>query len=71
MSDPKTTLTVTITGCPVNVNSQQLLADAVVTVDFAELAADLIRRAAFSARKKATMRSGAIVVQAANLRPRK
>lgn len=67
----RTIVSLTITGFPVEVKDQCLLADAVITVDFALIAADRITSAAFSKRKRATALSGAIIVQATNLRPRK
>lgn len=59
---------VTITGCPVSLNGQLMLADAIVTVDFAELAAQRICNAVSSKSKKATVAFGAVIVQATNVR---
>lgn len=65
---PKTVITMTITGIPFNLNDQLLHADAVITVDFGEIAAECIGAAAFSKRKIATRMDSAIIVKAINVR---
>lgn len=71
MIDQKTHMTVTITGIPISLNGQVALADAVVAVDFAAIAAECVGSAAFTLKKTATRMRGAIVVKATNVRPRK
>jgi hypothetical protein len=65
---PRSIVTLTLTGVPVSLNGQLSLADAIVTVDFADLAARRIGNAVSSPRKTSLMLGGAIVVQATNLR---
>lgn len=67
---PKTVVTMTITGVPMNVNNEPLLADAVMTVDFAQIACECLSGAAFSVKRKATRLGGSIVVKATNIRKR-
>jgi len=67
---PSSIVTLTLIGVPVSINSELTLADAIVTVDFGKIAIQRIGRAVCSPQKTSRLLSGAIVVQATNLRPR-
>ena len=58
---PRSIVTLTLTGVPVSLNGQLSLADAIVTVDFADLAARRIGNAVSSPRKTSLMLGGAMV----------
>lgn len=64
----RTIVTRTITGVPIWLNSERLLVDAVVTVDFTKIAAERACNAYASKRKKSMVMGDAIVVQATNVR---
>lgn len=65
-----TVVTMTITGVPVSMNSQLLLVNCIVTVDFAQLAAERACSAAFSKQKRSRILGDTIEVRATNLRPK-
>jgi len=65
---PKAVITMTITGVPVSFNGKVSIADAVVTVDFAQVAVQRIANAVYSDRKQARLLRGAVVVRAVNHR---
>ena len=66
-----TVITMTITGVTVSLNGKVSVADAVVTVDFAQVAVQRIANAVSSDRKQARLLRGAVVVRAVNHRDKK
>lgn len=66
-----TVITMTIEGIPISMNGQMSLVDAVVCVDFAQIAAKMACGAAYTKAKKSTAMDSSIVVKAINQRPLK